>query len=180
MVNYSNYRIYCRFHWYQWNHFSFHSGKWKISSSGVFLDWLREYQVSSFVICSWWSLWLHFPLCQQQFLCRILSTPHVFEKSLFSSLFSSKTCLYTSSHIQEDLVPLPSPTTPLCNCPSTVSIGARPSPAEQRCKTSSGMKTSSIYRALRLDESFQRAFWKGSHPAALKAYKGKQACYLAS
>lgn len=85
-----------------------------------------------------------------------------------------------SSYIQRDPVPLPGPTTPFRNPPSAASVGAQHCSAEQRCKTSSGMKTSSIYRALRPDESFQRAFWKGSHLAAPKAYAGKQACYLAS
>lgn len=86
-------------------------------------------------------------------------------------------CPHTSSHNEGDPVPLPGPTTLLHNSASSASIGAQHSPTRRHCKTSSGMKTSSIYRALRLDESFQRVFWKSSHLAAL-AYKGKQACTL--
>lgn len=100
-----------------------------------------------------------------------------FREEPFILIILLSICLQTSSHIQGDPIPLPSPTMLLYNSPSA-STGARHSPAEQHCKTSSGMKTSSIYRVLRLGESFQRAFWKGSHLAALKACKGKRACTL--
>lgn len=100
----------------------------------------------------------------------------VFEKSL--QYYSSLDLSMTSFRIQGDPIPLPSPAMSPC-VSSVTSIGAQHSLAGLHCEASSGMKTSSIYRALKLDESFQRAFWKGSHLAALKVYKGKQACCLA-
>lgn len=91
------------------------------------------------------------------------------------------TCQQTSSLTQRGPAPGASSTTRLCNTPSAASMGAQCWAMARRCKTSLGMKTSSIYRPLmRLDECFQRAFWKGSRLAVLKADQGKLVCYLAS